>query len=138
MTVWALGAGLLLATPIARAETTTVPLSVLLDTQGAARMSAKPRLEGLRLAQADSEDPPKPEPPPPPPDPKKLREEERLRKRQHRAETPAYKQWWFWALGAVVVGTVTGVAIWRLNDESAPPAARGCPADSLACFGDGR
>lgn len=51
-------------------------------------------------------------------------------------EVPAYKRWWFWALTAAVVGGT--IALGALAIDPSTPQARGCTADALACFGDGR
>ena len=125
----ALALGLLLSgAPSARAEAKIPPLSALTRVQ---LPPADP------VPQATESD----DPPPRAPIERITAEDEaraaEARQRAERASEPAYKRWWFWALGAAAVAGAVTVAVLAAGSDGDTPA-RGCTPGALACFGDGR
>ncbi len=51
-------------------------------------------------------------------------------------DAPIYKQWWFWALTAAVVGGTVALGVAVIEPQGSRP--RPCAPGLLTCFGDGR
>ncbi len=94
-----------------------------------AAQARQPLPQRLLLVQADVDDPPPREETnpatPPPRQPKPIVDDAR----------PFHKQWWFWALAAVVVGGTVAIGVATYSSDKKLPHP--CPADTV-CFGDGR